>query len=100
MLLKNKSYWMAAVIILIVSLLKPIAVEQTNVAYEYKFGVLFPFLSLRLDGMFTGYQNVFNIVSQSYSYELNIAALIGAVAVCFVIAYVLIKVVVGVFGGK
>lgn len=99
-LLKKKPYWITTLIILILSLLKPITVEQTNTAYVYEFGVLFPFLSLRLNDYSSGYQDIFSISFQANSYELNVIALFAACLVCFFIAYILIKIVVAVFGYK
>lgn len=90
-MLKKKTYWITTLIILILSLMKPISIEYTGTAYEYKFGALFPFLSLRLNDFSSGYQDIFSISAQAKSYELNIISLVGACIVCFLISYVLIK---------
>jgi hypothetical protein len=99
-LLRKKSYWITAFIILILSLLKPISIEQSDGRYEYQFGALFPFLSLRLNEFSSGYQDIFSIAAQAYSYELNIVALIGACFVCFLIGCLVIKMIIAVSGKR
>lgn len=99
-LLRKRSYWITAFIMLILSLQKPISIEQSNEVYQYQFGALFPFLSLRLNELSSGYQDIFSISAQAYSYELNIAALIGACLVCFLIACLVIKMIVAVSGKR
>lgn len=98
--LKKKTYWITTLIILLLSLMKPISIEHSNTAYEYKFGALFPFLSLRLNNFSSGYQDIFSISAQAESYELNIISLVGVCLVCFLISYVLLKIAIALFGKR
>lgn len=97
-LLKKKSYWLTTLIILALLIMQPISIEQTSGSYVYKFGVLFPFLSLRLNNIVTGYQNIINVSTQAESFEIIIGSLMGSYLFCFLLAYILIKIFKKLFG--